>query len=282
VSESRAQAQAPGAPGPGRVVAPNLAQALRFWGRLGFISFGGPAGQIALMHDELVTRRRWISEQRFLHALNYCMLLPGPEAQQLATYLGWLMHRTWGGIAAGVLFVLPSLFILVALSWVYLRFGQVGPVAAVFWGLKPAVTAVVLQAAWRMGTRTLHNRWLVALAVAALLALALADLPFPAVVGAALVTGWLGARWRPAAFSPRSAVAAVAVPTASAIAPAHAPAPAPAPASTRQGQGAAPAAAGWAAASAVCAPWLDDDTPAPPHARFSSCLLYTSPSPRDV
>ena len=193
------------------------------------------------MHDELVTRRRWISEQRFLHALNYCMLLPGPEAQQLATYLGWLMHRTWGGIAAGVLFVLPSLFILVALSWVYLRFGQVGPVAAVFWGLKPAVTAVVLQAAWRMGTRTLHNRWLVALAVAAFLALALADLPFPAVVGAALVTGWLGARWRPDAFSPRSAVAAVAVPTASAIAPAHAPAPAPAPASTRQGQGAAPA-----------------------------------------
>ncbi|MCE2688571.1 MAG: chromate transporter, partial [Rubrivivax sp.] len=108
---------------------------MRFWCRLGFISFGGPAGQIALMHDELVTRRRWISEQRFLHALNYCMLLPGPEAQQLATYLGWLMHRTWGGIAAGVLFVLPSLFILVALSWVYLRFGQVGPVAAVFWGL---------------------------------------------------------------------------------------------------------------------------------------------------
>ncbi len=273
MSESRAQAQAPGAPGSGRVVAPSLAQALRFWCRLGFISFGGPAGQIALMHDELVTRRRWISEQRFMHALNYCMLLPGPEAQQLATYLGWLMHRTWGGIAAGVLFVLPSLFILVALSWVYLRFGQVGPVAAVFWGLKPAVTAVVLQAAWRMGTRTLHNRWLVALAVAAFLALALADLPFPAVVGAALVTGWLGARWRPAAFSPRSAVAAVAVPTASAIAPAHAPAPAPAPASTRQGQGAAPAAAGETAASAVCAPWLDDDTPAPPHARFSSRRL---------
>jgi chromate transporter len=114
------------------------------------------------------------------------MLLPGPEAQQLATSLGWLMHRTWGGIAAGVLFVLPSLFILVALSWVYLRFGQVGPVAAVFWGLKPAVTAVVLQAAWRLGARTLHNRWLMALAVAAFAALTFADLPFPAVVGAAL------------------------------------------------------------------------------------------------
>jgi len=133
---------------------------LAFWWRLGFISFGGPAGQIALMHDEIVTRRRWLSEGRFLHALNYCMLLPGPEAQQLATYLGWLMHRTWGGVAAGLLFVLPSLFILIALSWVYLRFGQVGPVAAVFWGLKPAVTALVLQAAWRMGARTLHHHLL--------------------------------------------------------------------------------------------------------------------------
>ncbi len=223
--------------------APSLAQALRFWCRLGFISFGGPAGQIALMHDELVTRRRWISERRFLHALNYCMLLPGPEAQQLATYLGWLMHRTWGGIAAGVLFVLPSLFILVALSWVYLRFGQVGPVAAVFWGLKPAVTALVLQAAWRMGTRTLHNRWLVALAVAAFVALTLADLPFPVVVGVALALGWLGARWRPEVFSPRPAVAAGAVPAAG------------------------------AAASAARAPWLDDDMPAPPHARFSSRRL---------
>ena len=100
-------------------------EALRFWLKLGFISFGGPAGQIAIMHSELVERRRWISEQRFLHALNYCMLLPGPEAQQLATYIGWLMHRTWGGIVAGALFVLPSLFILIALSWIYLRFGDV-------------------------------------------------------------------------------------------------------------------------------------------------------------
>jgi putative chromate ion transporter len=118
-------------------------EALRFWLRLGFISFGGPAGQIAVMHAELVERRRWISERRFLHALNYCMLLPGPEAQQLAIYLGWLMHRTAGGIAAGTLFVLPSLFILIALSWVYLRFGSVPLVAGVFFGLKPAVTAVV-------------------------------------------------------------------------------------------------------------------------------------------
>ncbi len=116
-------------------------QALRFWLKLGFISFGGPAGQIAIMHSELVERRRWISEQRFLHALNYCMLLPGPEAQQLATYIGWLMHRTWGGIVAGALFVLPSLFVLIALSWVYLRFGDVPLVAGIFYGIKPAVTA---------------------------------------------------------------------------------------------------------------------------------------------
>jgi hypothetical protein len=129
--------------GEGRPSAPSFRQALAFWWRLGFISFGGPAGQIALMHDEIVTRRRWLSEGRFLHALNYCMLLPGPEAQQLATYLGWLMHRTWGGVAAGVLFVLPSLFILIALSWVYLDFGHLPAIAGFFYGIKPAVTARV-------------------------------------------------------------------------------------------------------------------------------------------
>ncbi|MEY2622477.1 MAG: hypothetical protein RIT26_2297, partial [Pseudomonadota bacterium] len=118
-------------------------QAWRFWLKLGFISFGGPAGQIALMHTELVERRRWISEQRFLHALNYCMLLPGPEAQQLATYLGWLMHRTWGGVVSGVLFVLPSWFILAALSYIYVRWGEVSWGAAIFSGIQPAVTAVV-------------------------------------------------------------------------------------------------------------------------------------------
>ena len=121
----------------------SLREALRFWLKLGFISFGGPAGQIAIMHQELVERRRWISERRFLHALNYCMLLPGPEAQQLATYIGWLMHRTWGGIVAGALFVLPSLFILIALSWVYIAFGDVPLVAGLFYGIKPAVTAIV-------------------------------------------------------------------------------------------------------------------------------------------
>ena len=134
--------------------------AFAFWLKLGFISFGGPAGQIAIMHAELVERRRWISEQRFLHALNYCMVLPGPEAQQLATYIGWLMHRTWGGIVAGALFVLPSLFILIALSWVYVRFGDVPVVAGIFYGIKPAVTALVLHAAHRIGTRALKNRWM--------------------------------------------------------------------------------------------------------------------------
>ena len=138
----------------------SFAQALRFWIKLGFISFGGPAGQIALMHTELVERRRWISEKRFLHALNYCMLLPGPEAQQLATYIGWLMHRTWGGIVAGALFVLPSLFILIALSWIYLRFGDVPVVAGIFYGIKPAVTALVLHAAHRIGGRALKNGWM--------------------------------------------------------------------------------------------------------------------------
>src|SRR5918911_4273721 len=125
----------------------SFAEAFRFWLKLGFISFGGPAGQIAIMHRELVERRRWISEDRFLHALNYCMLLPGPEAQQLAIYIGWLMHRTWGGIVAGGLFVLPSLFILIALSWIYMAFGEQPLVAGVLYGIKPAVTAIVVHAA---------------------------------------------------------------------------------------------------------------------------------------
>ncbi|MGB4344360.1 MAG: chromate transporter, partial [Moraxellaceae bacterium] len=138
--------------------------ALKFWWKLGWISFGGPAGQIALMHAELVERRRWISEKRFLHALNYCMVLPGPEAQQLATYIGWLMHGTRGGIAAGALFVLPSLFIIATLAWVYLAFGHLPAIAAILWGIKPAVVAIVLAAAWRIGKRSLKNGWLWAIA----------------------------------------------------------------------------------------------------------------------
>ena len=132
-------------------------QALRFWLKLGCISFGGPAGQIAIMHRELVEQRHWISERRFLHALNFCMLLPGPEAQQLATYLGWLMHRTWGGVAAGLLFVLPSLLLLLGLSWAYMAFGTAPWLMAVLWGVKPAVAALVLQAVVRIGSRTLHT-----------------------------------------------------------------------------------------------------------------------------
>ena len=179
----------------------SFSEALRFWLKLGFISFGGPAGQIAIMHAELVERRRWISEARFLHALNYCMLLPGPEAQQLATYIGWLMHRTWGGIVAGVLFVLPSLFILIGLSWVYVRFGDVPAVAGAFYGLKPAVTALVVHAAHRIGTRALKNRWMWGLAAASFLAITVLDTPFPAIVAAAALVGWWGARIWPQAFA---------------------------------------------------------------------------------
>ncbi len=176
-------------------------EAFFFWLKLGFISFGGPAGQIALMHDELVERRRWISEKRFLHALNYCMLLPGPEAQQLATYIGWLMHRTWGGVVAGVLFVLPSLLSLIALSWLYMAYGDVPWVAGVFYGIKPAVTAIVLQACVRIGSRTLHSRWHWAIASASFVAILALALPFPLIVAAAALTGYLGARMSPEAFS---------------------------------------------------------------------------------
>ncbi len=178
----------------------SLREALRFWLKLGFIGFGGPAGQIAIMHQELVERRRWISERRFLHALNYCMLLPGPEAQQLATYLGWLMHRTRGGILAGALFVLPSLFILIALSWVYIAFGHVGLVAGLFYGIKPAVTAIVLHAAHRIGTRALKNRVLWAIAAAAFVAIFALGLPFPLIVAGAALVGVVGGRFAPRYF----------------------------------------------------------------------------------
>jgi chromate transporter len=175
--------------------------ALLFWLKLGFISFGGPAGQIAVMHHELVEKRRWISERRFLHALNYCMLLPGPEAQQLATYIGWLMHRTWGGIVAGALFVLPSLFLLIALSWIYLAFGNAPVVAGVLYGIKPAVTAIVAFAAWRIGARILCNPAMWALAVAAFIAIAALHLPFPIIVGTAALIGVLGERFVPGWFA---------------------------------------------------------------------------------
>jgi chromate transporter len=180
-------------------------EALRFWLKLGFISFGGPAGQIAIMHRELVEQKRWISERRFLHALNYCMLLPGPEAQQLATYIGWLMHRTWGGVVAGVLFVLPSLFILIGLSWVYVAYGDVAWVAGLLYGIKPAVAAIVLQAVHRIGSKSLRKpaQAPVLWAVAALsfVAIYAFNVPFPWIVLCAALVGWLGARWVPGQFS---------------------------------------------------------------------------------
>jgi chromate transporter len=174
--------------------------AFLFWLRLGFISFGGPAGQIAIMHQELVENRRWISERRFLHALNFCMLLPGPEAQQLAVYIGWLLHRTWGGIVAGLLFLLPSLFLLILLSWFYIAFGDVPWVAGVFYGIKPAVTAIVLQAAHRIGSRALQNRVLWGLAGLAFVAIFAFNLPFPAIVVTAALIGSVGGRFRPDTF----------------------------------------------------------------------------------
>ncbi len=209
----------------------SFAEAFRFWLKLGFIGFGGPAGQIAIMHSELVERRRWISEQRFMHALNYCMLLPGPEAQQLATYIGWLMHRTWGGLVAGALFVLPSLFLLIALSWVYLRFGDVPVVAGIFYGIKPAVTALVLHAAHRIGTRALKNRWMWGIAAASFVAIFVFDMPFPAIVIAAALIGHFGARQWPAVFALGGGH--------SAVQPGYGPA------------------------------MIDDHTPTPAHARFS-------------
>ncbi|MDP1593470.1 MAG: chromate efflux transporter [Gallionella sp.] len=178
-----------------------LKQAFLYWLKLGFISFGGPAGQISMMHQELVERRRWISERRFLHALNYCMLLPGPEAQQLATYIGWLMHGVRGGIMAGVLFVLPSLFILIALSWIYMSFGNVPAVAGALYGIKPAVTAIVVFAAWRIGSRVLRNGMLWSMAAAAFLAIFVFHVPFPAIVLAAAILGYIGGQIVPDKFS---------------------------------------------------------------------------------
>jgi chromate transporter len=176
---------------------PGFYEAFRFWLKLGFISFGGPSGQIAIMHQELVERRKWISESRFLHALNYCMLLPGPEATQLAIYVGWLLHKTWGGIAAGALFVLPSAFILWGLSYLYVAFGHVPALAAVFYGLKPAVLAIVFSAVIRIGTKALKNEVMWALAGAAFVAIFFFKVPFPVIILSAGIIGLIGGKlWR--------------------------------------------------------------------------------------
>jgi len=218
------------------VTTPTFAEAFRFWLKLGFISFGGPTGQIAIMHQELVERRRWISENRFLHALNYCMLLPGPEATQLATYIGWMMHRTWGGIVAGGLFVLPSVFILIALSWIYMAYGDIVWVSGLFHGIKPAVVAIVLAAAHRIGSRALKNAWLWSIAAAAFVAIFALHAPFPAIVLAAAVVGFLGGRYAPERFTAGSAHATASQQYGPAI--------------------------------------IDDDTPTPAHALFSWPKLW--------
>ena len=210
-------------------------EALRYWFKLGCISFGGPAGQIALMHAELVERRRWISDRRFLHALNYCMLLPGPEAQQLATYIGWLMHRTAGGLVAGGLFVLPSLLLLIGLSWLYAAQGRHPLLQAVLYGVQPAVVALVAQAAWRLGGRALKTPLHWALAIGSLIAMIVA-IPFPYVLAVAALIGWAQGRWWPQLGAAASGHAA-------ASQGAHAPA------------------------------WIDDDTPPPAHARYRAGRL---------
>ncbi|MBI6630062.1 chromate efflux transporter [Pontibaca salina] len=173
---------------------PTLAAATRIWARIGLLSFGGPAGQIALMHRILVEEQRWLGEKRFLHALNYCMLLPGPEAMQLAVYIGWLMHRTLGGIIAGVLFVLPGVVAIMALSWIYALYGNVGPVEALFFGLKAAVLAIVVQAVIRIGARALTNGAMVAIAAASFVAIFGFAVPFPLIILGAGLIGFFGAR----------------------------------------------------------------------------------------
>ena len=216
----------------------SLAEASRFWLRLGLVSFGGPAGQIALLHRELVERRRWLSERRYLHALNYCMLLPGPEATQLATYLGWLMHGVPGGLIAGGLFLAPSVLVLLALSSVYVTWGELPWLVGVFAVLKPAVLAIVLVAAWRLGRRILHTPLLIGLAIAAFLALALLRIPYPLVVIGAAVVGLVAGQVRPSVVVPRHSTALT---------------------------GSSAAAEGLAIAPAL----HDDATPTPEHARWS-------------
>jgi chromate transporter len=222
----------------------SLLAASRYWLKLGLVSFGGPAGQISLLHRELVQERRWLSERRYLHALNYCMLLPGPEAIQLATYLGWLMHGVRGGLIAGGLFLLPSVVLLLSLASVYALWGQQPLLTAVFWALKPAVLAIVIQASWRVGRRTLRHPALAAIAAGAFLGLTLLRLPYPLIVVAAALLGWVGGRLRPAWFAP-PAPRRFAAPAGGAS-----------PQSPEGAEGASPA------------PIHDDTTPTPEHARF--------------
>lgn len=186
----------------------SFGQAVRVWARIGLLSFGGPAGQIALMHKELVEQRKWISNARFLHALNYCMLLPGPEAQQLATYIGWLMHRTMGGIVAGTLFILPGFFVIMTLSVLYAGFHQIPAIDAVFFGLKAAVLAVVVEAVMRIGKRAIKGRLMLTVAGLAFLSIFLLRVPFPAIVVGAALLGYFGSRIWPNVFPRPQAISA--------------------------------------------------------------------------
>ena len=181
---------------------PTLAEATRVWARVAALSFGGPAGQIAVMHRIVVEQKRWIGDDRFLHALNFCMLLPGPEAQQLATYIGWLMHGVRGALIAGILFILPGVVAIMALSWVYAIWGDVGIVAGLFFGLKAAVLAIVLQALFRIGKRALKNDAMRVIALLSFVAIFAFGAPFPVIVGVAALVGWLGAKAGLAAFAP--------------------------------------------------------------------------------
>lgn len=185
----------------GAPAAPTLSEAARVWAKIGLLSFGGPAGQIALMHKELVEERRWIGEQRFLHALNYCMLLPGPEAQQLATYIGWLMHRTKGGLVAGLLFILPGALVMLALSILYALYREVPLIDAVFFGVKAAVLAVVVEALLRVGRRALKNRVMIGIAIAAFIGIYVFRIPFPLIILAAGLIGWIGSQRAPQLFA---------------------------------------------------------------------------------
>jgi chromate transporter len=180
--------------------APSFAEAFRFWLKLGFVSFGGPTGQIAMMHTEVVEKKKWLSETHFLHALNFCMLLPGPEAQQLAIYIGWLLHKTRGGIVAGALFVVPSIFILWTLSYIYVAFGHVPSIAAIFYGLKPAVLAIVAAAVIRIGSKALRNAVMWAIALAAFVAIYFFRVPFPVIIISAGIVGLIGGKLLPRFF----------------------------------------------------------------------------------
>ncbi|MDK9704560.1 MAG: chromate efflux transporter [Sulfuritalea sp.] len=212
---------------------PTLGEAFRYWLKLGFISFGGPAGQIAMMHQELVERRRWISEHRYLHALNYCMLLPGPEATQLAIYISWLMHGVRGGVIAGVLFFLPAFVLLSLLAGIYLSFGDMPVVQGIFYGIRPAVVAVVLFAAWRIGSRAVRNKVMLGIALLAFVGIFFFDIDFPWIVLAAAILGAIGGKLMPAKFAAGGGT---------------------------HGKG---------GASKLGPAIIDDDTPPPAHAKFS-------------